>query len=447
MPIHKKGGFFMSNQASQSISFAQQIPVRAHVDVLVVGGGPAGVAAAVMAARQGASVFLAEACSFFGGLGTAALVPAFMQFTDGKNFLAGGIGKEIYDKTNENRPECIKPTAIMVEQLKRVYDDMVADAGVDFLFETKLVGIQKDGNRVTHGIFAGKSDLFAVSAAVVIDTTGDALLCHMAGAPYEKGDEEGNMMAGTLCALWAGIEFERITRPARARLEEAIEDGVFTTPDRHMPGVWRVGYHLGGTNIGHAFGVDGTDEESLTEALVYSRKLLLEYERYYREYVEGYANFEPVISGSMLGIRETRRIVGDYVLNLDDFVSRAVFADEIGRYSYPVDIHASDASNKSYEKFTKEHSTFRYAEGESYGIPYRTLIPKTLSNVLVAGRSISTDRYMQSSVRVMPGCYITGQAAGAAAALAKASGDVRGVDVNALRSALIAQGAYLPPVE
>jgi len=154
-----------------------------------------------------------------------------------------------------------------------------------------------------------------------------------------------------------------------------------------------------------------------------------------------------VATASLLGVRETRRILGDYVMTLDDFKKRAIFDDEIGRYSYPVDIHPNKNDIESYMRFRNEITNLRYKHGESYGIPYRALIPKDLDNVLVAGRCISTDRYMQSSVRVMPGCFITGQAAGTAASmLAKSNGKETAHDINirSLQRKLKDIGAYLP---
>ncbi|OQA65970.1 MAG: FAD dependent oxidoreductase [Firmicutes bacterium ADurb.Bin262] len=191
--------------------------------------------------------------------------------------------------------------------------------------------------------------------------------------------------------------------------------------------------------------MDGTDEVSLTEALVWGRKLIGEYERYYKGYLTGYERMELAATGSMLGIRETRRITGAYVLTLDDFVSRAVFDDEIGRYCYPVDIHASDNSAASFDGFYADHMKYRYAEGESYGVPYRILVPKRVGNLLVAGRCVSADRAMQSSIRVMPGCYITGQAAGVAAALCVRGGTKPAqADVCAVQRRLKETGMYLP---
>lgn len=298
-------------------------------------------------------------------------------------------------------------------------------------------------------ILAAKSGLFAVKAKIFIDGTGDGDMAAWAGAPFEKGDDEGNLMPGTLCSLWIDVDWEAVKEGGRwrddSRLEEAFRGKVFTHEDRHLPGMWRVGERLGGGNIGHTFGVDNTDERSVTQALIWGRKSILEYEHYYKNYLKGFEEMKLVATGSLLGIRESRRIMGDYVLNLDDFKARAVFEDEIGRYSYPVDIHASKPDAASYAEFEKEFRTLRYGKGESYGIPYRVLVPQKLSNVLVAGRCVSTDRYLQGSIRVMPGCYITGQAAGVAAAIAiEKNTNTRGFPVTELQSRLKKMGAFLP---
>jgi flavin-dependent dehydrogenase len=428
------------------VVFQRDLEVRHEVDVLVVGGGPAGVAAAVSAARQGAKVFLAEATACLGGLGTSGMVPAFMQFTDGVNFLAGGIGEEILNKMWEYGGKIEgSEYSIKVEALKRVYDDIVTEAGVDFTLHTQMVAVDAEDGLVNYVVFAAKSGMFAVKAKIYIDGTGDGDLCAWAGAEYEKGDENGEMMAGTLCSLWANIDWDRVVRPDNRRLEEAIKDKIFTYEDRHLSGIWRTGKTLGGGNIGHTYDVDGTDERSLTKSLIWGRKSMTEFERYYREYLDGYEEMELAATGAILGIRESRRIMGDYVMVLDDFINRASFDDEIGRYAYPVDIHPSDTSVEGFKKFEKEYHNLRYKDGESYGIPYRALTPKGLQNVLVAGRCVSCDRYMQSSIRVMPGCYITGQAAGVAAAMAaEKNTDTRGIDIKELQSRLKAIGAYLP---
>ncbi|HPD14857.1 MAG TPA: FAD-dependent oxidoreductase [Planctomycetota bacterium] len=433
------------------IDFTRRIPVRHEVDVFVAGGGPAGLAAAVAAARQGRKVFLAERHTCLGGMGTAGMVPVFMQFTDGVNFLAGGIGREVADKLARASGFPLRDgLPIKAEVLKRLYDALLAEAGVDFTFETLLIGAEKDApDRVGHAVLAAKSGLFAVKAKVFVDATGDGDLAAWAGAPFEKGDKDGGLMPGTLCSLWANIDWETVRKSGlgagESRLEAAFRDKVFTIEDRHLPGMWQVGDDIGGGNIGHTFGVDSTDERSVTKALLWGRQSLLEYERYYKQYLKGFEKMTLVATGSLLGIRESRRILGDYVLCLDDFKKRAVFPDEIGRYSYPVDIHASKPDEANYKQFAEEFKTLRYGKGESYGIPYRVLVPRKLSNVLVAGRCVSSDRYIQGSIRVMPGCFITGQAAGVAAALAVEKGtDTRGVPVSELQARLKKLGAYLP---
>ena len=261
-------------------------------------------------------------------------------------------------------------------------------------------------------------------------------------------------MPPTLCSQWVNIDWPRFYEFCRTelqkksldeRLKEAFKKNIFTTPDRHLPGMMRAGENTGGGNIGHIFGIDGTDEESLTRAMVQGRKLLLEYERFYKKYLKGFEKMELVNTGSLLGVRETRRIIGDYILNLDDFKNRAIFPDEIGRYSYPVDIHPSAPNDTEYEKFRKEFSELRHKPGESYGIPYRCLLPLKLKNVFVAGRCISSDRYIQGSVRVMPACYITGQAAGTSSALCSDKSILsRQLDTKKLRDTLRNNGVYLP---
>jgi len=432
------------------LSFARDIAVRHDVDVFVAGGGPAGVAAALAAARAGRSVFLAERQTCLGGMGTAGLVPAFMPFGDGVNFLAAGIGEEVARALEaESGLKLDRILPIDAEALKRVYDRLLVDAGVDFTFETALIGVERDGGAVSHCVLAAKSGLFAVKAKMFIDGTGDGDLAAWAGAPFEQGDADGALMPGTLCSLWANVDWDAVYAGGlgggESQLQAAFDDGVFTHPDRHLPGMWRVGKDVGGGNIGHTFGVDNTDERSVTQALLWGRKLVLEYERYYKKYLKGFERMKLVSTGSLLGVRETRRVLGDYVLGLDDFKARAVFDDEIGRFAYPVDIHASTPDDEHFEKFEEEFRTLRYGPGESYGIPYRALVPRGLSNVLVAGRCVSADRYIQGSVRVMPACFITGQAAGLAAAIAvEQNTDTRGFAIAELQQRLKSIGAYLP---
>lgn len=434
--------------ANQNVQFLRDIPVRYDVDVFVAGGGPAGVAAAIAAARQGAKVFLAEEQACLGGLGTAGMVPAYMCFGDGINFCAAALGEEFLKRLWSYGPEeygASQSYSIRAELLKRVYEDMMIEAGADFTLHTKLVAVESDGKNIQYCVLAAKSGVYAVKAKVYIDGTGDADLAYWSGVPCDKGDSEGRMMAGTLPSLWSNIHWNEVSGPDSRAFDKAFEDGVFVKPDRHLPGMWKITEDIGGGNIGHVFGVDGTDERSLTDGLVYTRKLYDQYETYYKKYLSGYQDMELVATASMLGIRETRRIRGEYTLVLDDFLTQANFDDEIGRYCYPVDIHASDNSQKSFEKFHKEHHGYRYKQGENYGVPYRIIVPQVIDNLLVAGRCVSTDRPMQSSIRVMPGCYITGQAAGVAAAQCAKEGTLpRNADVRRIQKVLKDMGMYLP---
>ena len=434
-----------------SVAFQRNIPVRYEVDVFVAGGGPAGTAAAVAARSQGASVYLAEAHSCLGGMGTAGRVPVFMPVTDGVNFLPGGFGKQVL--TRLDKEKAVRGPATDIEALKRVYDALVTESGVIFTFHTSLIGVEARGGRIEHVVCAAPSGLFAVRARVYVDATGNGDLAAWAGAPFEKGGAHGQLMPGTMCSVWSDIDWKtweanrpKGPQPDGSMLDKAFADGVFTTHDEHLTGMYRLGDSMGAGNIGHAFDVDGTDEVSLTRALVTGRKTLKEYERYYREYLKGFEKTRLVATGSLLGVRETRRIMGDYVLCLADYKKRATFPDEIGRYAYSIDIHPARPGKDTYEQHRKEFDeSFRYGKGESYGIPYRVLTPRGMDNLLVAGRCVSADAMVHGSIRVMPGCFITGQAAGMAAAMAgRQSLSVHSVDVKNLQQRLKEYGAFLP---
>jgi flavin-dependent dehydrogenase len=433
---------------SEMIQYKKELPVKVETDVFIAGGGPAGVSAAVAASEAGAKVFLAEASQSFGGAAVTMLVPAFMEFGNGKEFLAAGIGKRVFDYLAENAPESAKPYCppnIPVETLKLCYDQMMDECGAEYIFQTQVTDVIVEHGEIQYVVCAGKGESYAVKAKVYIDCTGDADLCAYAGAEFEQGGENGEVMGSTLCGLWTGIQWENVVHPDSRMLEQAFKDHVFTQNDLHLPGMWAIAKGVGGSNVGHVFGVDGTDSESLTKGMVEARKRMQEYRRYYREYLSGFEDAELVCSAPQLGIRESRRVVCDYRLVLQDFLDQAVFPDEIGRYSYNIDIHANTVGLDDYELFEKEHTTYRYKAGESYGIPYRTLPVKGFSNLLTAGRSICSDRYMQSSVRVMPGCYITGQAAGTAAAICALGGiDVHQAPVKQVQKQLKKIGAYLP---
>lgn len=417
-----------------TLELSTSVPVIADVDVLVVGGGPAGTTAALAASRAGRSVFLAEETGAFGGAATAAGVPSFCMFGDGKRLLADGIGLEIRRLVSQEYPLDRDFVPINAEDLKLAYDRIMSASTVQFSFFTRLCAVRTRGRRVVGAVFVTKRGLVAVRAKTFVDATGDADLVAFAGGDFVKGDAKGAVMPPTLCTLWGGIDFDRVSsfREQLDRVAEAVRDGHFSVPDVHLTGILKTPHApkgVGGGNVGHVFGVDPTDERSLTRAMVDARRRMGEFESFYKKYLKGYDDLRLIATAACLGVRESRRVVCDYTLTADDFLRRASFPDEIGRYCYPVDIHPSSADPKAMAEFRRKFaSDFRYAKGESYGIPYRSLIPRSFDNVLVAGRCIGTDQAMQASVRAMPGCYITGEAAGRAAALAVAkNGDVRAV--------------------
>lgn len=450
-------------------SFSRTLPLDDSWDVIVAGGGPAGCTAAAAAAREGARTLLVEATGALGGMGTSGLVPWWCGFGDGEKIIARGLAFEILEACRAGTPHLrrsmernpLTTPAIDPELLKRIYDDLVTGAGAQVLFNTMLCAVEKDGDdAVSCIVLAGKGGLSACGAKVYVDCTGDADLAAWAGAECEKGDEEGRLQPATHCFVITNVDDYAFDCGPRVHffdpespIHKAVESGEYPLIiEKHSCNI-RIGPGAIGFNTGHVFDVDNTDPASVSKALIKGRKMAAQYRDAFAEHLPAFANSFLAATGSLLGARETRRIVGDYVLTMEDYEARRSFPDEICRNAYGIDVHFPketmlELAGKSVEEAreTISRRTMHYGKGESFGVPYRCLTPRGLRNVLVAGRSISTDRRTNGTIRIMACCLNTGEAAGVAAAHAArgAETDVHAVDTERLRARLREEGAFLP---
>lgn len=423
---------------------ARQFPVNADFDVIVTGGGPAGCAAAIASAREGARTMLIEATGMLGGMGTAGNLNCWCPFTDGEKIIYKGIAEKIFLESKKGVPvhkDRLDWLPINTEQLKRVYDDMVIGSGAHLLMFTQVAGVEMSGDgTIDHITVANKSGLSRYRARVYVDCTGDGDLAAWAGADYFHGDAHNSVQSSTLCFTVAGVNHDEYRKYGHtlhnaspsSPIHRILASGKYPLiADEHFnvkmvhPGVLSF-------NAGHLFGIDSTSPDDLTKGMVDGRRLVEEIHRALR--IECPAMFGEsflVSTGSLLGIRESRRIKCDYVFTVEDWEARRSFDDEIGRNCYYIDVHKNEA--RLYP---------RYSKGESHGIPFRTLVPEKLSNVLIAGRSISSDDYAYGSLRIMPVCLVTGEAAGLGAALASRMGrtDVHDIDIAYLRKRLVEEG-------
>jgi len=437
-----------------------EIPLDDSWDVIVLGGGPAGCAAAAAAGMQGARTLLVEATGNLGGMGTSALVPAWTPFSDKQKIIYRGLAEKVFTATKAGmlhvKNDALDWVPIDPERLKRVYDDLVTEAGAKILFNTQLVRPHVEQGNVEAITILNKAGLTALRAKVYVDCTGDADLCAWAGADFHQGNEKGQkLMPATHCFILANVD-EYAYRNGRqlyaawkdSPIHDIIASGKYPEiPDTHIT-TCVIGPGTVGFNAGHIWNVDNTKPETVSAALIQGRKMAEAFRRALAEYApQAFGNAFLVATGSVMGIRETRRVIGDYILTMDDYFARRSFADEIGRNCYFLDVHwAKEDGVGTAEEIKKwEKKAFVYGPGDSHGIPYRCLTPRGLKNVLVAGRSISCEQRVQGSIRVMPVCLVMGQAAGTAGALAAKNPDpdVHQVSVTELRQRLVEAGAYL----
>ena len=455
--------------AKETFRMTRDVPVEEGFDLIVAGGGPAGTAAAVCAARLGAKVLLLEATGCLGGMGTSGLVTAFDPMANGERMLVGGLMREIV--TSMHRRGFLAPhvtedfyskrfhcwTPFRVEGYKLVLDELTAAAGVEVRFFTRLVDVDADATGPTiRGVITHNIEGFRyLRAKTFVDATGDAVLTDLCKAPCrEAGRDTPNIMPPTLCSIVGNIDWPRAkknagdTGPAnqQALVEKAIADGHFTVKDRHVPGLFQVGESLGMINAGHMFKMNALKCRSLSDGVMRGRRLAQEFLAFYRKYVPGCENMELAITGSLIGVRESRRVVGEYEMTFDDYLARRQFPDQIAVFNKAVDIHVYDDSDAEYQRYYKEyHQTGRLKPGECYGLPYGILVPRGWKNLWVAGRCNSSDVRVHGSIRVQPAASMMGQAVGTAAVQSIATGQAAcDLDTEALVTTLRKAGAYLP---
>ena len=437
-------------------SIKRELPLDDSYDVIVVGGGPSGCTAAAAAAREGARTLLIEATGCLGGMGTLGLVPAWMTFSDQLKIIVRGLANRVFLACKEGMahvPNDYHGGSIDAERLKRIYDDLVAEAGATVLFNTVLSAVEVGDDGTVDAIITGnKAGLRAYRAKVYVDCTGDGDLAAWAGATFLKGeDSTGDLQPATLCFTLSNVDTYAFLYGPRMHpiiAKQILDSGNYPrVADMHVCSNL-LGPDTVGFNAGHLWDIDNTDPESVSAAMAEGRKIAEEFQRALAaEHPRAFANAHLVNTAPLMGIRETRRIMGDYVLTIEDYMARRGFADEIARNSYPIDIHtAKHEVEQSRAGGLNVMERFeRFKPGESHGIPYRCLTPAGLTNVLVAGRSISCDRPVQGAVRIMSVCLGTGEAAGLAAALAAGrDANVHAVDAVHLCRRLIEEGGYLP---
>lgn len=425
-------------------------------DIIVAGGGPAGFAAAVTAAVNGADVLLVEKLNCLGGMGTAGLVGPFMP-TDGAK---GGIYGELIKRLKKggavrNSRDYRIPNCFDTEQYKYTAQVMCEEAGVNFLFNSYIADVICE-DRVVRGIvIANKRGLQAVEAQVIIDATGDGDVAYYAGAGYQQGDENGICQPTSYMFNIGGLKSINLSEDDKERLKEQLalarKQGRITLP-QHVDSIWNWTDSIGEgstirdgeatINIDMTAGIDATDPEALTQAELDGRRYIRECMWFFRMYIPGAEDAYITKTACLHGVRETRRILGKYYLTAADVLNGSKFEDGICKASFCIDVHGP-ARKKSCEEW--KLIPFRCLPwGDWYEIPYRSLVPESIGNMLVAGRCISSDHAANGSLRVMPTCMCTGQAAGMAAAMALkkgiSPGDLDGVKV---REVLIASGADL----
>ncbi|MBQ4119923.1 MAG: FAD-dependent oxidoreductase [Clostridia bacterium] len=433
-------------------------------DVIVVGGGPAGICAAVSAARQGVKTLLVEQNGFCGGMATAGLVGPFMTCYDstGEEMIIRGLFEEIVDRLVE-KGFAIHPKDVMggtaftswikighdhvtpfeSEGLKLVLDEMLCEAGVEVLYHTAFLEPVLEENKIIGIKVASKSGIESIEGNVIIDCTGDGDVAYRSGVPFEMGNEElGLIQPATMFYHISNVDSDALEADIQAninnfyrkdgvnyrslhwRVTEARENGDWSL-DRVSIGIFRMPKKDEWcVNTSRIMNIDSTDNKSLTKAEIEGRRQVDEITKFFRKYVPGCQDARIKATASHIGIRESRHIKGEYRLTADDLLNAKVPEDSVFIAANSVDVHG---------RFGPKSNEYVPINGKYYGVPYRSLVPVKVDNLLIAGRCLSADSTAAGAVRVMPPCMAMGQAAGTAAALSiKNNCTVRNINIKEL---------------
>jgi hypothetical protein len=446
---------------------AKELPVRAEVDVLVVGGGPSGLIAAQAAVADGLRVMLIESRSFVGGNMTIGL-PILGFLGQKGNQIIKGLPQKFIDRLKEKNgasehrpcPLHMSLTIVEPETVKNVGLEMLLESGVEVLLYVFCVGVIMEGNHLNGVIIESKSGREVILAKTIIDCSGDADVAFRAGVTCDQGNEQGGVQPPTLMFCLGGVDTEKlrlsiseeprtyltdfipneyfgqnnqfIVVGLRSLIQKAQADGLQLPTERTIVitglregEVW--------VNMTRVNGVNGTDPVSLTFGEAEGRRQIEDIQKYLIGYVPGFEDAYFTKMAPFIGIRETRRIVGKYIMTAEDVLGCARFDDAVAVASYPLDLHHPQGGGCTLEWC-----------GDCYDIPYRSLIPENIENLIVAGRCISTTHEAMSAIRVMAPCMAMGEAAGRAAKLAVQSGVLPSqLNVEELRNELILNGAFL----
>ncbi len=438
---------------------ARTLPVYGEFDVVVIGGGPAGLAASVSAAKHGARTLLVERYGFLGGMGTAGGVTNFAGLYGRRNGemqqVVHGVVDDLLERIDAlgglNQPQDgmlgrIRVRSYDVSAYKCAADQMLLSAGVHLLFHAWAAAVVMDGPCIAALVVETKSGRQAIRAQRFIDCSGDADVAYFAGVPFELGDGHGSALFPSTMfrighvdaprALAAVGEFSAINKlmdeselrePGRYRF---ARKGAILRPNKN-PTEWRANV----TQIRNAAGMamDATDARQLSEGELEGRRQIMEYFRFLKNEVPGFEQSAIVDIAPQVGIRETRRVCGDYALTGEDILSSARFDDVIGINAWPMEMHVDGAISWGFPR--DEQRAFN-------DLPWRMLTNSTVPNLLVAGRCASMTHEGQSAARASGGCFVMGQAEGTAAALLASGQLFAGIDIAMLLGQLSQDGAY-----